>query len=316
MKPHGGEDEEKLNEHSSKGEDAANENWKNRLHVPRLWWYLAWNLIRSHLARVNTNWWNTSARPEHPKWQGSSITKQTRACKGSHIAINSRKNITCLEQQSSTTETSQTHQMQSSILLHYPMHANSSPGEWWHPSWSQNMIPQILGAPIFQTTSGTMRWTFQMALHRMISGPRWTCSAHRKLQKQCQGSGMQSSGCWSSSRCLETSSKDCAHQKHITAIVSKHPTLMATQAYSIKIWTGNADIASWETRNYISTFKHLEFLHRAPGIYTLHDGTQAMQNDKDLIWIVQSLETGDDFTDIQLTSPKALIKLPFNCWQT
>lgn len=49
MKPHGGEDEEELNEDGAEGEDAADQHAEDGLHVPCLGGDLAGDLVRADL---------------------------------------------------------------------------------------------------------------------------------------------------------------------------------------------------------------------------------------------------------------------------
>mmetsp|Transcript_17633 Transcript_17633/g.57055 ORF Transcript_17633/g.57055 Transcript_17633/m.57055 type:complete len:221 (-) Transcript_17633:1033-1695(-) len=48
VQPHRGQDEEELNEHSAEGEDAADHDGEDRLHVPRLLGHLAGDLVGAH----------------------------------------------------------------------------------------------------------------------------------------------------------------------------------------------------------------------------------------------------------------------------
>ena len=48
VQPHGGEDEEELDEDSAKRQNASNQDAKHRVHVPRLLGYLPGNLVGTH----------------------------------------------------------------------------------------------------------------------------------------------------------------------------------------------------------------------------------------------------------------------------
>lgn len=48
VQPHWGQDEEKLNEHSSKRKDSSNENGEDRLHIPSLLRNLSRDFVSLH----------------------------------------------------------------------------------------------------------------------------------------------------------------------------------------------------------------------------------------------------------------------------